>query len=178
MRRPDRKAAPPPSRHRVNSQIRSPQVRLISDEGEQLGIKSLGDALAIATERTLDLVEVAPDATPPVCRLMDYGKYKYRQRKKQHDAKAHHHRVSTKEIRLHPKTHDHDLEFKARHARKLLALGDKIQVNVFFKGREMAHRELGYDVLTRFQVFLEDCTKVEQQSRIDGRRMTMILAPK
>ena len=153
-------------------------MRLISEEGEQLGIKSLGDAMAVARERKLDLVEVAPQANPPVCKLMDYGKYKYRQRKKQHDAKTHHHRVHTKEIRLHPKTHDHDLEFKARHARKLLGLGDKIQVNVFFKGREMAHRELGYDVLARFRGFLEDCSKVEQDSRVEGRRMTMILAPK
>ncbi len=161
----------------MNSQIRSPQVRLIGEDGEQLGIKSLGDAGAVARERHLDLVEVAPQANPPVCRLMDYGKYKYRQRKKQHDAKAHHHRVHTKEIRLHPKTHDHDLAFKARHARKLLALGDKIQVNVFFKGREMAHRELGFGVLGRFHSLLEDCCKVEQEPRIEGRRMTMILAP-
>ena len=153
-------------------------MRLISDDGEQLGIKSLGDAIAIARERTLDLVEVAPQAQPPVCRLMDYGKYKYRQRKKVHEAKVHHHRVHTKEIRLHPKTHDHDLEFKARHARKLLALGDKVQVNVFFKGREMAHRELGFDVLGRFSGFLEDVAKVEQESRVEGRRMTMILTPK
>jgi len=152
-------------------------VRLIGEEGEQLGIKSLGDAMAVARERTLDLVEVAPNAMPPVCRLMDYGKFKYRQRKKQHDAKAHHHRIQTKEIRLHPKTQEHDLEFKARHARRLLDLGDKIQVNVFFKGREMAHRELGFDVLARFQKLLEDCTKVEQEPRIEGRRMTMILAP-
>ena len=161
----------------MNAQIRSPQVRLIGEDGEQLGIKSLGDAMAVARERTLDLVEVAPQALPPVCRLMDYGKYKYRQRKKQHDARTHHHRVHTKEIRLHPKTQAHDLEFKARHARKLLALGDKIQVNVFFKGREMAHRELGYGVLTRFREFLEDCCKVEQEPRMEGRRMTMILAP-
>jgi len=162
----------------VNQQIRSPQVRLISEDGEQLGIKSLGDAMAVARERHIDLVEVAPHASPPVCRLMDYGKYKYRQRKKSHDAKAHHHRVHTKEIRLHPKTHDHDLDFKARHARKLLALGDKIQVNVFFKGREMAHRELGYDVLSRFSARLEDVAKVEQDSRVEGRRMTMVLAPR
>ena len=153
-------------------------MRLISEDGEQLGIKSLGDAMAVAREKTLDLVEVAAQATPPVCKLMDYGKFKYRQRKKQHDAKAHHHRIHTKEIRLHPKTHDHDLEFKARHARKLLSLGDKIQVNVFFKGREMAHRELGFGVLARFQAYLEDCTKVEQEAHIEGRRMTMILAPK
>ena len=153
-------------------------MRLISEDGEQLGIKSLGDAMTVAREKTLDLVEVAAQATPPVCKLMDYGKFKYRQRKKQHDAKAHHHRIHTKEIRLHPKTHDHDLEFKARHARKLLSLGDKIQVNVFFKGREMAHRELGFGVLARFQAYLEDCTKVEQEARIEGRRMTMILAPK
>ena len=118
-------------------------VRLIGDDGEQLGIKSLGDALAIARERQVDLVEVAPQASPPVCKLMDYGKHKYRQRKRQHEAKVHHHRVHTKEIRLHPRTDEHDLDFKARHARKLIALGDKIQVNVFFKGREMAHQELG-----------------------------------
>lgn len=153
-------------------------MRLVSDEGEQLGIKSLGDALTMARESHLDLVEVAPRAQPPVCKLMDYGKYKYRQKKKAHDARAHHHRVHTKEIRLHPKTGDHDLEFKAGHARKLIALGDKIQVNVFFKGREMAHRELGYQVLEKFAAHLEDVTKVEQNARAEGRRMTMILAPK
>jgi translation initiation factor IF-3 len=153
-------------------------VRLVSEDGEQLGIKSLADALVSAREAHLDLVEVAPRAQPPVCKLMDYGKFKYRQKKKAHDAKTHHHRVHTKEIRLHPKTGDHDLEFKARHARKLLALGDKIHVNVFFKGREMAHRELGYDVLGRFSANLEDVAKIEQEPKVEGRRMTMILAPK
>jgi len=153
-------------------------VRLISEEGEQLGIKSLADAMAAARTARRDLVEVAPQASPPVCKLMDYGKYKYRQKKRAHDARAHHHRVHTKEIRLHPKTHDHDLEFKSRHARKLLALGDKIQVNVFFKGRELAHRELGYQVLAKFAAKLEDVAKVEQEARSEGRRMTMLLVPK
>ncbi len=134
--------------------------------------------MAIARESGIDLVEVAPQAKPPVCRLMDYGKFKYRQRKRTHQAKAQHHRIHTKEIRLHPKTGDHDLEVKARHALKLLSLGDKIQVNVFFKGREMAHRELGHGVLTKFTGFLQDAVKVEQEARIEGRRMTMTLAPK
>ena len=141
---------------RVNSKIRSPQVRLVSEDVEQLGIKSLGDALAIARDAKLDLVEVAPRAQPPVCKLMDYGKFKYRQKTKSHDAKVHHHRVHTKEIRLH----------------------DKIHVNVFFKGREMAHRELGFDVLKRFSTQLEDVARVEQAPKVEGRRMTMILAPK
>ncbi|MBM4037430.1 MAG: translation initiation factor IF-3 [Planctomycetes bacterium] len=162
----------------MNEQIRSPQIRLIGLEGEQLGIKSLGEALAIARDATVDLVEVAPQAVPPVCKLMDYGKFKYRQKKRAHQAKAHHHRVHTKEIRLHPKTGDHDLEVKARHARKLLLLGDKIQVNVFFKGREMAHRELGRDVLAKFAAFLQDVVKIERDAQIEGRRMTMVLAPK
>ena len=153
-------------------------MRLIGLEGEQLGIKSLGDALSMAREGTLDLVEVAPQAVPPVCKLMDYGKFKYRQKKRSHQAKAQHHRMHTKEIRLHPKTGEHDLEVKARHARKLLTLGDKIQVNVFFKGREMAHRELGHAVVTRFAALLEDAVKIEQSARVEGRRMTMILAPK
>jgi translation initiation factor IF-3 len=153
-------------------------VRLVSDAGEQLGIKSLGDALAVAREAGQDLVEVAGQAQPPVCKLMDYGKFKYRQRKKTHEAKTHHHRVHSKEIRLHPKTAEHDLEFKALHARRLLALGDKIQVNVFFKGREMAHRELGFEVLKRFQAQLEDVTKTEQEPKTEGRRITMVLAPK
>ncbi|HPD16686.1 MAG TPA: translation initiation factor IF-3 [Planctomycetota bacterium] len=163
---------------KINEQIRSPQVRLIGLEGEQLGIKSLGDALGIAREAGVDLVEVAPQAKPPVCKLMDYGKFKYRQRKRAHQAKAQHHRVHTKEIRLHPKTSDHDLEVKARHARKLLSLGDKIQVNVFFKGREMAHRELGHEVLTKFAAQLAEVVKVEQEARLEGRRMTMMLVPK
>jgi len=162
----------------MNEQIRSPQVRLISQDGEQLGIRSLGDAMGLAREASLDLVEVAPQAVPPVCRLLDYGKYKYRQSKRAHQAKAHHHRIQTKEIRLHPKTGDHDLEVKGRHARKLILLGDKIQVNVFFKGREMAHRELGYEVLKKFAVLLEDVVKVEAEARHAGRRMTMVLAPK
>lgn len=153
-------------------------MRLIGQEGEQLGIKSLGEALSIARAATVDLVEVAPQAIPPVCRLMDYGKYKYRQSKRSHQAKTHHHRVHTKEIRLHPKTGDHDLEVKARHARKLLLLGDKIHVNVFFKGREMAHRELGHAVLAKFLGFLADVVKVEQEARMEGRRMTMILVSK
>jgi len=153
-------------------------VRVISAEGEQMGVKPLADALEIAKEAKLDLVEVAPQAEPPVCKLMDFGKFKYAQKKRVHDAKAHHHRQQTKEVRLHPKTQDHDLEFKANHARKLLALGDKIQVNVFFKGREMAHRELGQDVLSRFAAYLEDVTKVEREPKMEGRRMIMILAPK
>ena len=153
-------------------------MRVISAEGEQMGVKPLADALEIAKEAKLDLVEVAPQAEPPVCKLMDFGKFKYAQKKRVHDAKAHHHRQQTKEVRLHPKTQDHDLEFKANHARKLLALGDKIQVNVFFKGREMAHRELGQDVLSRFAAYLEDVTKVEREPKMEGRRMIMILAPK
>lgn len=153
-------------------------MRLIGVEGEQLGIKSLGEAMSVAREKGLDLVEVAPQAVPPVCKLMDYGKYKYRLKKRAHQAKAHHHRVHTKEIRLHPKTSDHDLEVKARHARKLLMLGDKIQVNVFFKGREMAHRELGQEVLAKFTGFLQDVVKVEQEARMEGRRITMVLVPK
>ena len=151
---------------------------MISQDGEQLGIRSLGDAMGIAGEGKLDLVEVAPQANPPVCRLMDYGKHKYRQRKRAHQARAHHHRVHTKEIRLHPKTGDHDLDVKARHARRLLALGDKVQVNVFFKGREMAHRELGYDVLRKFAALLVDVVKIERDARSEGRRMTMVLVPK
>ena len=153
-------------------------MRLIGLEGEQLGIKSLGDALSLAREGVVDLVEVAPQAVPPVCKLMDYGKFKYRQRKRVHQAKVFHHRVQTKEIRLHPKTGDHDLEVKARQARKLIALGDKIQVNVFFKGREMAHRELGMEVLTKFAAQLEDVVKVETSARQEGRRMTMTVVPK
>jgi len=143
-----------------------------------MGIKALADALDISKEAKLDLVEVAPQAEPPVCKLMDFGKFKYAQKKRVHDAKAHHHRQQVKEVRLHPKTQDHDLEFKANHARRLLALGDKIQVNVFFKGREMAHRELGYEVLKKFAAYLEDITKVEREASMEGRRMIMILTPK
>ena len=153
-------------------------MRLIGLEGEQLGIKSLGEALSLAREATVDLVEVAPQAVPPVCKLMDYGKYKYRLSKRSHQTKVHHHRVQTKEIRLHPKTGDHDLEVKARQARKLISVGDKIQVNVFFKGREMAHRELGMEVLNKFSAQLEDIVKVETSARQEGRRMTMTLVPK
>jgi len=143
-----------------------------------MGIKPLREALAIAREAKLDLVEVAPNAVPPVCRLMDYGKHRYRQKKKAHESRAHHHRVHTKEIRLHPKTGDHDLETKARHARRLLTLGDKVQVNVFFKGREMAHKELGYQVLRKFAALLEDVAKTEREPKMEGRRMVMVLVHK
>ncbi|MCZ6601654.1 MAG: translation initiation factor IF-3 [Planctomycetota bacterium] len=159
---------------RVNELIRARQVRVIAVDGSQIGVVDTDKAKQLAQEAGLDLVEVAPQETPPVCRIMDYGKFKYKQKKRTHQKK--HHLSQLKELRLRPKTEDHDFQTKLGHARKFLARGDKVQVNMLFRGREMARIERGRDVLARFAEALKEIAKVEQAPRMEGRRMNMIIA--
>jgi translation initiation factor IF-3 len=155
--------------------IRIRQVRLIDDEGNQLGIVETLDAKRIAAEKGLDLVEVSPDARPPVCKIMDYGKFKYLQKKKEHESRRKQHTVQLKEIRLRPKIGDHDVEYKIRKAREFLQDGDKVQVNMIFRGREMAHIDVGREVMNEFVKGLEDIAKIERPAKLEGKRMTVIL---
>jgi translation initiation factor IF-3 len=163
---------------RVNNQIRISPVRLVDAEGEQVGIVSIEDARAAAAARGLDLVEVAPGARPPVVRIMDYGKYKYEQARKARESKKKQHQVQVKEIKLRPKIEEHDINFKARHARRFLTEGNKVKLTMRFRGREMTHTELGAAVLERFAGNLEDVGQIEEQPRMEGRQMTMVLAPR
>lgn len=163
---------------RVNDQIRISPVRLVDAEGEQVGIVSIEDARSAAAERGLDLVEVAPMARPPVVRIMDYGKYKYEQARKARESRKKQHQVKVKEIKLRPKIEDHDLNFKAGHARRFLSEGNKVKLTMRFRGREMSHSELGAEVLKDFADALSDVGQVEEDARMEGRNMTMVLVPR
>jgi len=160
---------------RINERIRSSTVRLIDENGVQVGVISKEEAIAKAKSVESDLVEVAPDATPPVCRIMNYGKFKYKQKKKMHQKQ---HVVQLKELRLRPKTGEHDVQTKIRQARKFLENKDRVLINMMFKGRERAHAELGNEILKQIAVALEDIAKVEKDKISDERRMGMILSPK
>jgi translation initiation factor IF-3 len=159
----------------MNERIRVPEVRLIGEEGEQIGVVPTDRAREMAREAGIDLVEVAANARPPVCRLMDYGKYKYEQRKKQQKAKEKQHKIRIKGIRLRPKTDQHDFETKLGHARRFLEQGNKVQVTLLFRGREMAHIDLGRTLLRRFADELSELCTVERFPKLEGRRMTMLL---
>lgn len=163
---------------RVNDQIRISPVRLVDAEGEQVGIVSIDDARSAAAERGLDLVEVAPMARPPVVRIMDYGKYKYEQARKARESRKKQHQVKVKEIKLRPKIEEHDINFKAGHARRFLSEGNKVKLTMRFRGREMSHSELGAAVLKEFADELSDVGQVEEEAKMEGRNMTMVLAPK
>jgi translation initiation factor IF-3 len=152
-----------------------PEVRVISEEGQQLGLMSPEDAIARAEEVGLDVVEVAPNATPPVCRIMGYGKYKYEQKKKA--GKGRGHAASLKEVKLRPRTDDHDLAFKLKNARRFLFDGDKVKITVMYRGREMVHRELGREQLTKVVDLLGPIANVENPPRMEGRFLSMILVP-
>ena len=153
-------------------------MRVIDENGKQVGILTVDDAKAMARERNLNLVEVSPEANPPVCKVMDYGKFRYNQRKKEHKAKQKQHQIVVKEIRLRPKIERHDLETKVRHAREFLERGDKVQVNMLFRGPEMRHVELGKKVMESVIELLSDLIKVEKPPTLQGRRMVMILSSK
>lgn len=161
---------------RINEQIRVPSVRVVSNDGKQLGIISTDEAMGIARESSFDLVEVAPNEQPPVCRIMDYGKYKYQQRKKHHSGKVHHTKI--KEIRLRPKTGQHDIDFKVKQARGFLDNRDKVQVSVVFRGREIVHVAEGRRVIEGVIEQLADVSKVETPPAQQGRRIVSTLAPK
>jgi len=163
---------------RVNERIRAPRVRLVDADGKQLGIVSRDEALAMAREQGLDLVEVAPQADPPVCRIMDYGQFLYQQAKKLKEARKKQTTVEVKEIKVRPKTDVHDLETKIRHIKRFLGDRNKVKIRVFFRGREITKPELGREVLKKILEAVEDEAQVEMQPRMEGRQMIMILAPK
>ncbi|NCO66878.1 MAG: translation initiation factor IF-3 [Candidatus Aquicultor secundus] len=162
---------------RVNEKIRTPRVRLISDDGTQLGIKPTDEALRIAYDAGLDLVEVAPQADPPVCRIMDYGKYRYEQTQKMKRAKKHSATMMLKEMKLRPKIDSHDYEVKKKHIVRFLEDGAKVKVTIMFRGREMAHTDLGRKLLDRIVEEVSELGKVEAYPKLDGRNMIMVLAP-
>jgi translation initiation factor IF-3 len=164
--------------HRINSQIRVPQVRLVGDNIENPGVFSTSVALKMADELELDLVEISPKADPPVCRITDYQKFLYQQKKKQKELKAKTVQVVVKEIRFGPNTDDHDYNFKLKHAEKFLDDGAKVKAYVFFKGRSILFKEKGEILLLKFAQDLEELGKVEQLPRLEGKRMTMFITPK
>ena len=155
-------------------------VRLIDEENNQVGVVSRNEAMSRAREAGLDLVEVAPTSEPPVCRIMDYGKWQYQQKRKIREAhKRHqHHTTTLKEIRLRPETDKHDLDIKLNHAREFLEKGHKVQFTMFFRGRQMLHREQGYEIYENITELLQDVAKIERPSKMSGRRMTLLLVPK
>ena len=158
--------------------IRVPEVRVIGQEGDQLGVILTPDALQMAQEQGLDLVEVAPNEKPPVCRIMDFGKYKYQQSKRLQQAKKKQKVILVKEIKLRPKTEEHDYNFKSQHVRRFLQDGHKAKVTIVFRGREMAHTELGRRILDRMAGELEDVSTIEQTPKQEGRNMAMVLSPR
>ncbi len=162
----------------VNWQIKAPEVRVIGHDGKQIGVLPLKEAMRLAEEQGLDLVEVAPQATPPVCRIMNYGKYKYQQSKKFQEAKKHQTVIQVKEVKLRPRTEEHDLQFKLRHAKRFLSEGNKVKFSMLFRGREIAHPEMGKELLDRIITELKDLMVIEQAPRLEGRNLVMLLAPK
>ena len=162
----------------INEQIKDKEVRVIGEDGEQLGIMSAKEALALADEAGVDLVKIAPNAQPPVCRIVDYGKYKYEQTRKEKDAKKKQHVVEIKEIRLTPNIDTNDLNTKVNAAKKFLSKGDRVKVTLRFRGREMAHMTASKHILDDFAENLADCAVVDKAPKIEGRSMTMFLAEK
>jgi translation initiation factor IF-3 len=161
----------------VNERIRVPQVRLISETGEQVGVIPTEQALKYAQERDLDLVEVAADARPPVCRVLDYSKYKYEQDQKAKAARKHQQQVTIREMKLRPKIATHDYETKKSHVRRFLDNGDKVKVTIMFRGRETSHPERGEQLLMRLAEDVEDLGTIEQRPSLDGRNMIMVMNP-
>jgi len=162
---------------RVNRGIRAKEVRVIDPEGKQLGILPLAEALRAAVNFDLDLVEVSPKSEPPVCRIMDYGKFKYQQSKKAHEAKKKQAVVHIKEVKMRPKTEEHDFQFKLRHIERFLKEGNKTKVTIVFRGREMTHLDLGKNMLIRITEGSKEWGRVEQAPKLEGRNFTMILTP-
>ena len=166
------------SEHNINQHIRAPQVRLVGDNIENPGVYSVQEAMKIADQLELDLVEISPKADPPVCRITDYQKFLYQQKKKQKELKAKTVQVVVKEIRFGPNTDEHDYNFKLKHAEKFLNEGSKVKAFVFFKGRSILFKEKGEILLLKFAQDLEEIGKVEQLPRLEGKRMTMFISPK
>jgi translation initiation factor IF-3 len=174
------RAAPEREQHgpRINEGIRAREVRLIDETGKNVGVVSKTDALARAVEAGLDLVEVSPEADPPVCKILDFGKYKYQEQKKAAEARKKQKIVEIKEIKMRPSIDDHDYDVKMRSIRRFFDEGDKVKVTLRFRGREMAHQQLGWNVLQRVKADTEEIAKVEAEPRMEGRQMVMVLAPR
>lgn len=162
----------------INEQIRDREVRVISEDGEQLGIMSAKDAMKLAHEAELDLVKIAPKAQPPVCKIIDYGKYKYEQTRKEKEAKKKQKTIEVKEVRMSPNIDQNDLNTKINAARKFLQKGDRVKVSIRFRGREMAHTQASKPILDEFAAKLADCAVVEKPAKMEGRFMTMFLTEK
>ncbi|MBP7579623.1 translation initiation factor IF-3 [Vogesella aquatica] len=163
---------------RINGEITGREIRLVGEEGEQLGIVTVREALAMAEEREVDLVEISPTAQPPVCKLMDYGKFKYQQSKKKHEAKLKQKQIQVKEIKFRPGTDDGDYNVKLRSLIRFLTEGDKAKITLRFRGREMAHQDIGLALLKRVEADLAEVGTVEQFPKLEGRQMVMMIAPK
>ena len=161
---------------RLNEEITTPEVRLVGEDGEQLGIVPIRQALALAEEAGVDLVEIAPTAVPPVCKIMDIGKFKYQEAKRQHEAKLKQKQVVVKEVKFRPGTDENDYQIKLRNVIKFLSEGDKAKITLRFRGREMAHQEIGMRMLERIKVDLEQQAMVEQWPKMEGRQLIMVLA--
>jgi translation initiation factor IF-3 len=162
---------------KVNREIRSPKVRLINHEGEQVGVISISEAMAMADQAGLDLVEIVPGSVPPVCKIMNYGKFRYDQTKREKENKKAQHQVKIKEVKLKPNIDIHDLETKTRHARGFILEGNKVKITCTFRGREMLHPEIGESVLNKMCESLEDIAASEAPSKMFGRTLTIVLAP-
>ncbi len=162
----------------MNEDIRVPEVRLIDHTGQNVGVVATSDAMARATEAGLDLVEISPDSNPPVAKILDYGKYKYQEQKKAAEARKRQKIVEIKEIKMRPSIDDHDYDVKMRSIKRFFDEGDKVKVTLRFRGREMSHQELGWQVLQRVKTDIEPIAKVESEPRMEGRQMVMVLAPR
>ena len=163
---------------RINERIRVPEVRVIGDEGEQLGVMNTREAVNLAREKGLDLVEVAPQAEPPVCRIIDYGKFQYEAKKKANEAKKKQVTITVKEVKFRPSTDEHDYNYRMKHAREWLQDGDKVKATIWFRGREMTHRELGARILEKLEQDLSDVGEVEARPRMEGNQMFIVVAPR
>jgi translation initiation factor IF-3 len=163
---------------RINERIRVPQVRLVGAEGNQLGVVAIEKAMELATQSNLDLVEVAPQSSPPVCRIMDFSKFKYDQEKKEREAKKHQRQGRLKEIRLHPNIDEHDFQVKVRQAIVFLKRRDRVKVDLFFKGRQMEHLDLGRKVIDKFIIDTQHDAQIEKEPVLEGRIISLLLAPK
>ncbi len=163
---------------RINEDISVAQVRLVDENGEQVGVVSTDDALQRAGNAGLDLVEVSPNAEPPVCKIIDYGKLKYQEQKKKNEARKKQKTIDVKEIKLRPNIDTHDYDVKMRNARRFIDDGDKVKVTLRFRGREMAHQDLGAQVLQRVRDELDEIAKVEQMPKMEGRQMVMVMSPR
>ena len=163
---------------RINEEIRAREVRVVSESNQQLGIMLLRDALRVAAEQQLDLVEVAPTAKPPVCRIMDFGKFKYEQQKRDKEVKKKQKTFTLKEVKLRPNIEDHDFEVKLKNALRFLEDGDKVKVTIMFRGRELSHPELGKQVLVRMAAEVKEVANVEREPKLEGKNMIMILSAK